>query len=81
MKPTFKFSWKQYWAPTPKNIRKWADALLVTFFFGGAAIPDPSTSKTVIAIGLLLKLISNLFKDAEDYSNSPDSSPDSGKLQ
>lgn len=81
MKPTFKFSWKQYWAPTPKNIRKWADALLITFFSGGLAVSNPETTKILFTIGLLLKLISNLFKDAEDYSNSPDSSPDSGKLQ
>lgn len=23
-----KYGWKQYWQPTPKNVRKWADGLL-----------------------------------------------------
>lgn len=61
-----KFSWKGYWEPTPKGIRKIADSLLA----GGMLIATFSVfaDHTKFAFGLMLvcgiaKIISNFFTD------------------
>lgn len=66
-----KYSWKNYWEPTPKNIRKFADALLAgamtisTF----AMINDHPVLASVIMITAgLAKFASNFFSvdDSQD---------------
>lgn len=61
-----KFSWKSYWEPTPKGIRKIADSLLAggMLGLGMGVITDHTKLSTVIAITcMLMKIISNFFTD------------------
>jgi hypothetical protein len=60
------FTPKNYWAPTPKKIRKIADALLAgcLTIAGFAASANHATLGIVIAIvGGVAKFISNFFTD------------------
>lgn len=60
------FSWKSYWEPTPKRIRKFADALLagamtVSTF---AMINDyPKLATGIMIIAGVAKFVSNFFTD------------------
>lgn len=61
-----KFSWKGYWEPTPKGIRKIADSLLAgaTLASTFAAMSDhPKLATTVMIIAVVTKIISNFFTD------------------
>ena len=61
-----KFSWKGYWAPTPKGIRKIADSLLAgaTLASTFAAMSDhPKLATAVMVIAVVTKIISNFFTD------------------
>jgi hypothetical protein len=67
-----KFSWKGYWQPTPKGIRKIADSILAgamtisTF----AAIEDHHIlAVTIMIIAGTAKLISNFFTDETETNN------------
>ena len=60
------FSWANYWAPTPKKIRQWADAILITTASIASNIQDPIQAKIIFGVGILLKLLSNLFKENGD---------------
>lgn len=61
-----KFSWKGYWQPTPKGIRKIADSLLAACltFAGFSVVTNHETLGIVIAvIGGVAKFVSNFFTD------------------
>ena len=63
-----KFSWKSYYQPTPKNIRKWADGILAacTFLTGLAIYNDYKEIAIGVAVaGTLSKLLSNFFSENE----------------
>jgi hypothetical protein len=64
-----KFSWKGYWAPTPKGIRKIADALLagcLTIAGFAASADHPTLGITIAIIGGVAKFVSNFFTDDEE---------------
>lgn len=59
-----KFSWKEYWAPTPKKIRKMADAIVAAATFSGTllSLNDNVKMGTFIFIsGFFAKILSNFF--------------------
>jgi hypothetical protein len=61
-----KISFKGYYQPTPKNIRKFGDALLgvSTFVSGYAMIEEYVTMAIVfLVIGALGKFLTNFFTD------------------
>ena len=63
-----KLSPKNYWKPTPKNMRRFGDTLLIlsTSFIGYEALylNNPTLSTIVLIIGVLGKFLTNFF--AED---------------
>lgn len=64
-----KFSWKGYWQPTPKGIRKIADALLagcLTLAGFAASANHPILGITIAVIGGVSKFVSNFFTDNEE---------------
>lgn len=61
-----KFSWNGYWKPTPKNIRKAADAIVsaCTFAGGLTTLNGHALVGTIIfVIGFVAKILSNFFTD------------------
>ena len=59
-----KFSWKEYWAPTPKKIRKMADAIVAAATFSGTllSLNDNVKMGTFIFVsGFFAKILSNFF--------------------
>ena len=61
-----KFGWNQYWAPTPKNIRKIADSLLagaLTVSTISFANDYKTVAIIVLTVAGLAKFASNLFSD------------------
>lgn len=59
-----KFSWKEYWAPTPKKIRKIADAVVAAATFSGTLLSLNDNVKVGTAIfvsGFFAKILSNFF--------------------
>lgn len=61
-----KFGIKSYWAPTPKKIRKVADALLAAATFaGGSTVLNghPIVGTVIFVIGFVAKFASNFFED------------------
>lgn len=61
-----KFGWSKYWAPTPVNIRKVADAIVVaTTAIGGSTIAtgNPTVGTIIFIVGVVAKFISNFFAD------------------
>ena len=59
-----KFGWKEYWAPTPKKIRKIADAVVAAATFSGTllSLNDNVKMGTFIFVsGFFAKIISNFF--------------------
>jgi len=59
-----KFSWKEYWAPTPKKIRKIADAVVAAATFSGTllSLNDNVKMGTFIFVsGFFAKILSNFF--------------------
>jgi len=61
-----KFGLSQYWAPTPKNIRKIADSVVAATTFSGSVtvLNGYALAGTVIFIlGFVAKFVSNLFSE------------------
>lgn len=74
MLPTYKFSWKAYYEPTPANLRKWGDiwALFWLAIASGAALYlHPAVTVTLIILGALGKAFSNFFTINQNEENSP----------
>ena len=64
-----KFGISHYWAPTPKKIRKIADALLagcLTLAGFAASANHPTLGITIAIIGGVAKFVSNFFTDDEE---------------
>lgn len=67
-----KFSFKNYYKPTPATIRKFADAwFLACLFVSSSSIVNqfPKVALTFIILGALGKFFSNFFSTNEDQSN------------
>ena len=63
-----KLSWKGYWKPTPKNIRKAADSLLgaATLASTFSYVYDhPKLGLIVMIVAVATKIISNFLLDDE----------------
>lgn len=61
-----KLSWKGYWKPTPKNIRKIADSILAgaTLASTFAVMNDhPKLATWVMVISVVAKIASNFLTD------------------
>jgi hypothetical protein len=61
-----KFSWKGYWSPTPKSIRKIADSILAgaTLASTFAVMNDyPKLATWIMVISVVAKVLSNFFTD------------------
>lgn len=61
-----KFSWKGYWGPTPKGIRKIADALLagaMTVSTIGFVNDYKTISIVVLIVAGVAKFLSNFFTE------------------
>jgi hypothetical protein len=61
-----KITFKGYYKPTPKNIRKFGDALLaVSTFVSGYAMIEQYTTIAIIflVVGALGKFLTNFFTD------------------
>jgi hypothetical protein len=61
-----KLSWKGYWKPTPKNVRKVADSILAgaTLASTFAMVNDyPHLAITIMIISVVAKIISNFLTD------------------
>jgi hypothetical protein len=64
-----KFGISEYWKPTPKNIRKAADAIVsaCTFAGGMTTLNGHPVAGTVIFIaGFVAKILSNFFSETPD---------------
>lgn len=67
-----KFGWKEYWKPTPKNIRKTADAvsLFCTAIGGYSTLNNNASLGTAIFVtGTLSKVVSNFFSENQTINN------------
>jgi hypothetical protein len=63
-----KFGIKQYWKPTPKKIRKLADAVISASVFAGtiSSLNDRPMIATIIFVsGFVCKIVSNFFSEEE----------------
>jgi len=63
-----KLSWKGYWKPTPKNIRKAADSLLgaATLASTFSTIYDhPKLGMILMITAVVTKIVSNFLSDDE----------------
>lgn len=61
-----KFAWKGYWTPTPKKIRKAADAVVSACTFAGGITSlngHPVAGTIIFVVGFLAKILSNFFTD------------------
>lgn len=61
-----KLSWKGYWKPTPKNIRKIADSLLgaATLASTFSYIYDhPTLGLIVMVVAVVTKIVSNFLSE------------------
>jgi hypothetical protein len=61
-----KFGLSEYWAPTPKSIRKIADSVVAaTTFSGGITVLNgyPVAGTVIFVIGFVAKFVSNLFSE------------------
>jgi len=61
-----RISYKDYYEPTPKNIRKWADGLLGVSTFMTASLIYCNCKGLAISsliVGVLGKVISNFFSE------------------
>lgn len=66
-----KLSWKSYWKPTPKRIRKLADAILAgaTLASTYSHIVDyPKVGIAIMVVSVIAKILSN-FLEEEDTSD------------
>ena len=63
-----KFGLKEYWKPTPKTIRKAADAISGACVFSGGLTSlngHPIVGTIIFATGFLAKILSNFFSEDE----------------
>lgn len=63
-----KLTWKGYWKPTPKNIRKVADSLLgaATLASTFSCMYDhPTLGVVVMVVAVITKIVSNFLSDDE----------------
>ena len=61
-----KFSWKGYWKPTPKKMRKMGDALLGVFSITSVSsmiMDNKSLAIASLIIGVVGKVLSNFFTE------------------
>lgn len=73
-----KVSWKKYYEPTPKNVRKFADSVLAASVFAGGYATyiesKPWVGFVIIGVGALAKFASNFLTDTQD---APEKNTDS----
>ena len=65
-KNTMKFSWKGYYEPTPKLLRKIGDTLLAISSFASATSTindDKDLAIAFLVIGVVGKILTNFFTD------------------
>lgn len=63
-----KFSWKHYFAPTPKRMRVFGDSLAAAGTFGASVVilnGHPVAGTVIMVIAVIGKFISNFFKDED----------------
>ena len=68
---SMKLTWKGYWKPTPKNIRKVADSLLgaATLASTFSCVYDrPTLGVVVMVIAVVTKIVSNFLSDDESIN-------------
>ena len=68
-----KFSWKGYWEPTPRNIRKLADAIVAATTFSGSMIVlngEPKIGTGIFIAGFVAKILSNFFTEDKSTNNA-----------
>jgi len=64
-----KFGINEYWKPTPKNIRKGADAVVSACTFAGGMTTlngHPIVGTIIFVAGFLAKILSNFFSETPD---------------
>lgn len=67
-----KFSWKGYWQPTPKSVRKLADSILAgaTLASTFAVMNDyPKLATGIMIISVVAKITSNFFTNENEINN------------
>lgn len=60
------FGINEYWKPTPKNIRKAADAIVSACTFAGGMITlngHPLVGTIIFVTGFVAKILSNFFSE------------------
>lgn len=63
-----KFKWSGYWKPTPKKIRKIADAIVAAATFSGSIVvlnSHPLAGTIIFVLGFVAKVVSNFFQEDE----------------
>jgi hypothetical protein len=61
-----KFGINEYWKPTPKNVRKAADAIVSACTFAGGMTTlngHPIMGTIIFVTGFLAKILSNFFSE------------------
>ena len=61
-----KFGINEYWKPTPKNVRKAADAIVSACTFAGGMTTlngHPIVGTIIFVTGFLAKILSNFFSE------------------
>ena len=61
-----KFGLNEYWKPTPKNVRKAADAIVSACTFAGGMTTlngHPIVGTIIFVTGFLAKILSNFFSE------------------
>ena len=69
-----KYSWKSYWKPTPKNIRKFADALLagaMTVSTFAMINDNPKLAGIIMVVAGVAKFASNFLTDDTTPPSNP----------
>ena len=64
-----KFGINEYWKPTPKNVRKAADAIVSACTFAGGMTTlngHPVVGTIIFVTGFLAKILSNFFSETPD---------------
>jgi len=64
-----KFKWSGYWKPTPKKIRKIADAIVAATTFSGSITVlngHPLAGTIIFVLGFVAKVVSNFFEEDEN---------------
>ena len=64
-----KFGINEYWKPTPKNVRKAADAIVSACTFAGGMTTlngHPIIGTIIFVTGFLAKILSNFFSETPD---------------